>query len=59
MRDRELNGIASYPTQNNVFRVDSFADLGNIQENLLQAICNGKFYSVKSELNAKNEKLHI
>ena len=37
----ELNGIATFPG-NNTFSVDSFDALNNIQDRLIQTICNRK-----------------
>lgn len=39
-RDAELRSIASYPTNNNVFKVDDFASLDNIIDTVRDSICD-------------------
>ena len=36
----ELQGIASWPVEKNVLRVDSFELLENIREDILNSVCN-------------------
>ncbi len=44
VRTRELDGIASFPTESNVLRADGFDGLAAIRESLVQAVCNGRQY---------------
>ena len=48
IRQLELEGIASEPLSNNVMTVESFDDLGSIEDDLIDTICDGM----------KNEILH-
>lgn len=41
-RVRELNAIASSPTETNVFTVASFRDLQSIQDSIIQSVCDSK-----------------
>lgn len=41
-RQRELQGIASYPVSRNTFDVESFDRLQETKDSLLNALCNGE-----------------
>ena len=43
LRDTELSAIASFPTELNVKRADSFEALSDIVEETLDTICNSEF----------------
>ena len=47
VRMRELQGIASYPNEagKNVLVVDEFEDLRDIEEELVDALCNSEFHT--------------
>ena len=36
----ELEGIVSYPTQNNIFMAENFRDIVNHKQRLVSSICN-------------------
>ena len=40
--DNELRSMASEPTSENVFRVNSFVNLANIVESMRDTVCNGQ-----------------